>query len=191
MRSALFVCAFFMSMAGAVQAADNGIYLGGGLTRTSLDTGSDFVEGAPDFRLDDEDNGFKVIAGIRPLDWLGFEANYVDFGNIEVNNTGATLPSGQFELTGIDAFAVGYLSAPFVEIFGKVGAIRWDSDSAVTGGVGNLDFSDSNSGTDFAYGAGVGARLGSLGARLEYERFEVDGTEEVAMITLGVTYTFL
>jgi opacity protein-like surface antigen len=180
-----------MSTAGAVQAADNGFYLGGGVTRTSIDTGSDFVEAAPDFSLDDDDNGFKVIAGMRPFDWLGFEANYVDFGNIEVNNTGATLPSGEFELTGIDAFAIGYLSAPFVDIFGKIGVIRWDSDSAVTGGVGNLNFSASDSGTDFAYGAGVQARLGSLAARLEYERFEVDDTDEVAMITLGVTYTFL
>jgi len=191
MRSALFVCALLMSFAGTAQAADNGIYIGGGVSRTSIDTGSDFVESAPDFSLDDEDNGFKVIAGIRPFDWLGFEANYVDFGNIEVNNSGATLPSGEFELTGIDVFAVGYLSAPFVDLFGKVGAIRWDSDAAVTGGVGNLDFSDSDSGTDLAYGAGLQARFGSLAARLEYERFEVDGTEEVAMISLGVTYTFL
>ena len=191
MRSALIVCALSMSFAGAAQAADNGIYIGGGVTRTSIDTGSDFVESAPDFSLDDEDNGFKVIAGIRPFDWLGFEANYVDFGNIELNSSGATLPSGEFELTGIDAFAVGYLPVAFVDLFAKAGVIRWDSESAVTGGLDDLDFSDSDSGTDFAYGAGVQARLGSLGARLEYERFEVDNTEEVAMITLGLTYTFL
>ena len=191
MKSALFVCAFFMSMAGVAQAADNGIYLGGGVTRTSIDTGSDFVEAAPDFSLDDEDNGFKVIAGMRPLDWLGFEANYVDFGKIEGTDAGATISSAEFELTGIDAFAVGYLSAPLVDLYGKVGVIRWDSDSAVMGGPGIITFSSSDSGTDFAYGAGVQARLGSLGARLEYERFEVDGTDEVAMITLGVTYTFL
>jgi opacity protein-like surface antigen len=178
-----------MSMAGVAQAADNGFYIGGGLTRTSIDTGSDFVESAPDFSLDDDDNGFKVIAGIRPFDWLGFEANYVDFGNIEVTNSGATLPDGSFELTGLDAFAVGFLSAPFVDLFGKVGVIRWDSDVNV--GIGNLDFSESDSGTDIAYGAGLQARLGSLAARLEYERFEVDGTDEVAMITLGLTYTFL
>jgi hypothetical protein len=180
-----------MPFAGAAQAADNGIYIGGGVTRTSVDTGSDFVESAPDFRLDDDDNGFKIIAGIRPFDWLGFEANYVDFGNIEVTNSGATLPSGEFELTGIDAFAVGYLSAPFIDLFAKAGVIRWDSDSVVTGGIGDLDFSDSDSGTDFAYGAGLQARFGSLAARLEYERFEVDNTDEVAMISLGLTYTFL
>jgi opacity protein-like surface antigen len=178
-----------MSFAGVAQAADNGIYLGGGVTRTSIDTGNDFIESAPDFSLDDDDNGFKVIAGMRPLDWLAFEANYVDFGNIEVSSTGASVPGGSFELTGIDAFAVGFLPVTFVDIFGKVGAIRWDSDSAAN--VGGIDFEDSDSGTDLAYGAGVQARLGSLAARLEYERFEVDNTDEVAMITLGLTYTFL
>ncbi|HEX5764039.1 MAG TPA: outer membrane beta-barrel protein [Woeseiaceae bacterium] len=189
MRSALCLCAFVMSFAGVAQAADNGIYLGGGVTRTSIDTGNDFIESAPDFSLDDDDNGFKVIAGMRPFDWLAFEANYVDFGNIEVSSTGASVPGGSFELTGIDAFAVGFLPVTFVDIFGKVGAIRWDSDSAAN--VGGIDFEDSDSGTDLAYGAGVQARLGSLAARLEYERFEVDNTDEVAMITLGLTYTFL
>lgn len=189
MRSTLLVCAFLMSTAGVAQAADNGIYIGGGLTRTSIDTGSDFVESAPDFRLDDDDNGFKVIAGIRPFNWLGFEANYVDFGNIEVTSTGVSVPGGSFELTGYDAFAVGFLSAPFVDLFLKAGAVRWDADTSAT--VGGVDFSDSDSGTDFAYGAGLQARLGSLAARLEYERFEVDETDEVAMISLGLTYTFL
>jgi OOP family OmpA-OmpF porin len=151
-----------------------------------MDTGSDFVESAPDFSIDDDDNGFKVIGGMRTADWFAVEANYVDFGNVSAGD--ATL-NGEFELTGIDAFAVGFLSAPFVDVFGKVGAIRWDSDSRVAGS--GLDFSDSDSGTDLAYGAGVQARLGSLAGRLEYERFEVDGTEEVAMITLGVTFTFL
>jgi hypothetical protein len=178
-----------MSATGVAQAADNGIYVGGGVSRTSIDTSSDFVESVPDFSLDDDDNGFKVIVGMRPLDWLGIEANYVDFGNIEVTSTGVSVPDGSFELTGFDAFAVGFLSAPFVDIFGKVGVIRWDSDSAAS--VGGVDFSSSESGTDLAYGAGIQARLGSLGARLEYERFEVDRTDEVAMVTLGLTYTFL
>lgn len=186
MRSAALGCVAVLLSANAAYAADNGFYIGGGVTRTSMDTGSDFVQAAPDFSIDDDDNGFKVIAGMRPLDWFAVEANYVDFGSVTAGNTAL---NGEFELKGVDAFAVGFLSAPFVDVFGKVGAIRWDADARVAGS--GLDFNDSDSGTDFAYGAGVQARLGSLAGRLEYERFEVDGTEEVAMITLGVTYTFL
>lgn len=186
MRPAVLGCAAVLLSANAAYAADNGFYIGGGVTRTSLDTSSDFIEDAPDFSIDDDDNGYKIIAGMRPLDWFAVEANYVDFGSAA---TGDDVLGGEYELTGIDAFAVGFLSAPFVDIFGKVGAIRWDADLNVN--AGGIDFDESESGTDFAWGAGVQARLGSLAGRLEYERFEVDGTDEVAMITLGVTYTFL
>lgn len=186
MRSAALGCVAVLLSANAAYAADNGFYIGGGVTRTSMDTGSDFVQSAPEFSIDDDDNGFKVIAGMRPLDWFAVEANYVDFGKV---TAGDTALNGEFELTGLDVFAVGFVSAPFVDLYGKVGAIRWDADSRIAGS--GLDFSGSDSGTDLAYGAGVQARLGSLAGRLEYERFEVDGTEEVAMITLGVTYTFL
>ncbi|HET6630356.1 MAG TPA: outer membrane beta-barrel protein [Woeseiaceae bacterium] len=186
MRSAILGCAALLLWTTGAYAQDSGFYLGGGITRTSLDTSSDFVQDAPDFSLDDDDNGWKLIAGIRPLDWLAVEGNYVDFGGV---NAGNDALGGEYELTGFDVFAVGFLSAPFVDVFGKVGAIRWDADGRVN--FGGVSFSDSESGTDLAYGAGVQARFGSLAGRLEYERFEVDGTDEVAMLTLGVTFTFL
>ena len=187
MGAAVIACVGFLPVSGTASAADNGFYLGAGITRTSFDTSSDFVQDAPDdFSIDDDDNGYKIIAGIRPLDWLAIEANYVDFGSVA---SGDDVLGGEFELTGIDAFAVGFLPLPFVDIYGKLGAIRWDADARVN--VGGSSFSDSESGTDIAWGAGVQARLGSLAGRLEYERFEVDDTEEIAMITLGLTYTFL
>lgn len=186
-KAALIACASVLPVSGAALAADNGFYIGGGITQTSFDTSSDFVQDAPDdFSLDDDDNGYKLIAGIRPLDWLAIEANYVDFGSVAAGDD--TL-GGEFELTGLDAFAVGFISLPFIDLYGKLGAIRWDADARVS--IAGADFSDSESGTDIAYGAGVQARLGSLAGRLEYERFEVDDTDEVAMITLGLTYTFL
>lgn len=48
MRSASFGCAVVLLSAGAAQAADNGFYIGGGITRTSVDTSTEFVEDAPD-----------------------------------------------------------------------------------------------------------------------------------------------
>lgn len=186
MRSAILACAAMLLWSTGAYAQDNGFYLGGGITRTSLDTSSDFVQDAPDFSIDDDDNGWKLIAGMRLLDWFAVEGNYVDFGGV---NAGDDALGGEYELTGFDAFAVGFLSAPFVDVFGKVGAIRWDADGRVN--FGGVSFSDTQTGTDFAWGAGVQARFGSLAARLEYERFEVDDTDEVAMITLGATFTFL
>src|SRR5690606_22043519 len=103
MRSASLGCAVLLLSAGAAQAADNGFYLGGGITRTSIDTSFEFVEDAPDFSLDDDDNGWKIIAGFRPLDWMAIEVNYVDFGSV---TSGDAALGGEYELTGFDAFAV-------------------------------------------------------------------------------------
>ncbi len=61
------------AMAPQAAAADNGIYLGAGITQTEFDIdnlGADSLD----------DNSFKLIVGFRPLDWLAVEANYIDLG---------------------------------------------------------------------------------------------------------------
>jgi hypothetical protein len=62
------------ALAPTAAAADNGFYLGAGITDTKFDV-DDVGSGSLD------DNSFKVIAGFRPLDWLAFEANYLDLGS--------------------------------------------------------------------------------------------------------------
>src|SRR5258708_30513851 len=63
-----------MAPAPRAQAADNGFYLGAGLTATKFDANN-----IDSVKLDD--NSFKVIAGIRPLDWLAVEVNYINLGS--------------------------------------------------------------------------------------------------------------
>ena len=62
-----------------------------------------------------------------------------------------------------------------------------DTDASVATGPFRFD----EGSTDFAYGAGVQIRFLSLAARLEYEVFDVEDVDDLNMITLGVTYTFL
>ena len=86
------------------------------------------------------------------------------------------------------AYAVGLLPLPFVDLYAKAGVARWETDVRTTG---LLPASRDDSGTEFAWGAGVQARLGSLAARLEYERFDVAGTDGAKLLSLGLTWTFL
>jgi hypothetical protein len=53
-------------LAAPAMAADNGIYLGAGIGLSNVTV--DEVDSLP--AVDEDDTGFKVIAGIRPLDWL-------------------------------------------------------------------------------------------------------------------------
>ena len=59
----------------AGEAADNGFYLGAGVSQAKTELSFD------DFGSDDvDDTGFKIIGGCRPLDFLAVEANYMDLG---------------------------------------------------------------------------------------------------------------
>jgi hypothetical protein len=175
-------------------SADNGFYLGAGATQ------SDYGLSNPGATqpFDDSTSGYKLIAGIRLLDSFAIEANYIDHGN-------ATVPSGivclQFitvpcpastSLTAAttSAFAVGFLHFPVVDLFAKAGVSSWKVDGHSTGGFVPT-FRVNESGTGAAYGAGVQLHFGSLGARLEYERFEIVRSETLDAVSLSFTYTFL
>jgi hypothetical protein len=160
-------------------AADNGFYLGGSVGQANLQI-DDLTGGAlPDDDFDADDTAFKLIAGIRPLDWLAVEAAYVNFGEPSDEVAGFDLEA---DGDGISAFAVGFLAVGPVDLFAKAGLIAWDSK--IEGGVFDDD------GSDLAYGVGAQFRVWGLALRAEYEKFEISDVD-LDMISVGVTYTFL
>jgi hypothetical protein len=191
LRGTLLILACCFSTMAA--AADNGIYLGAGITQSEY--GLDNPGDARPF--DDKDYGYKLIVGFRPLDNFGVEANYIDHGD-------ATLPTGTacVQLVGVPcpdtvnlsaktaaAFAVGYLDFPLVDLFAKAGASAWQFDGHSTPSFSGFDINEDD--VEFAWGLGVQARFGSLGARLEYENFSIIEDEKLGTISLSFTYTFL
>jgi hypothetical protein len=49
---------------------------------------------------------------------------------------------------------------------------------------------DSESGTDAAYGIGVALRLGKVAIRAEGEQFKIADADDVYLFSNGVTFTF-
>ena len=160
------------AMAPQAAAADNGFYLGAGITSSKFDVGS-----ASD-SLDD--NSYKIIAGFRPLDWLALEANYIDLGS-ESDGFGTSLDAQAFTVSGlfIAEFAV-------IDLYARLGMANWKLDAEFN----NLNASDD--GWEPTYGVGIGAHFGSIGVRAEYESFQVSDLDfDVNTVSLSVTYTFL
>ena len=83
------------------------------------------------------------------------------------------------------AFALGYLPVPLIDIFGKVGLAEARTDAQAP------QFSFHHAGANVAYGAGVGTHWGRFGLRIEYERYQVSHSNDTAMASAGVTWTFL
>jgi hypothetical protein len=178
-KATLFAAALLTLPVLPAVAADNGFYLGGSVGQANLQI-DDLTGGAlPDDDFDADDTAFKLIAGIRPLDWLAVEAAYVNFGEPSDEVAGFDLEA---DGDGISAFAVGFLAVGPVDLFAKAGLIAWDSK--IEGGAFDDD------GSDLAYGVGAQFRVWGLALRAEYEKFEISDVD-LDMISVGVTYTFL
>jgi hypothetical protein len=157
-------------------------YVGAGVTQARIDdifgTGQD---------RDLNNTAWKAFAGFRPIPPLAIEADYMDLGNDTRhfgfgNDTHAAAHA-------FAAYAVGFLPLPlpFVDIFGKAGAARWN----LSGHTNSSLFAIDDHGTDFAWGGGAQVHYGAFGARLEYEQFQVRNTDGVKAVTVGVMFNFL
>jgi hypothetical protein len=161
------------AVAPQAAAADNGFYLGAGITTTDFDI--DGSSGSLD------DNSFKIIAGFRPLDWLAVEANYIDLGGD--SEDGVSLDTSALTLSALLMAELGV-----VDLYARLGMANFSADIDVDG------FSISDDSWEPTYGVGIGAHFGSIGLRAEYEMFSADMFDvdtDVSTISLSFTYTFL
>jgi hypothetical protein len=161
---------------GAAFAADNGFYLG----LASSDVSSDYAVSSFSTSGADDDQGLKAIVGFRPLDRFAIEANYVDLGEMRAAFPSTTL---SIDSEALSVSAVGLIALPLLDLYGKVGMARWESETNFFGTL-------KESGTDPTYGAGAQFRVGSFALRFEYERFELDD-DSSDLMSIGFTYTFL
>lgn len=155
-------------------AADNGVYVGAALGQ------SETKLRASSLNLKDQSAGFKLLLGVRPIDLLAVEVDYVDFGSASDAGAKADSRAGA-------GFLVGYLPLPLplLDVYGKAGAAAWKIEAS------NPLTTLHESGSSFAWGAGAGLHFGSLAARLEYEKFNYSAGRNLDFLSLGVTYTFL
>jgi len=198
MRRVIIAAGLAFMASGMATAADNGIYVGVGLGQATLKDKEEFLsEDLQTVQLDfdQDDLGYKLMIGARPLDWFGLEAEYVNFGEQEQDVTYPVSgqPGTTFATTvtlegyGIAGFLVGYVPIGPVDLFAKAGLVSWDTKGKIE------DVSDwlRDDGEDMAYGLGVQFRLLSLGFRAEYELYDIDGVDDANLLSVGVTYTFL
>ena len=162
----------------ASAGTDTGLYLGGSIGQAGIDVDVEDID------FDDDDTAWKAFIGynlgLLPMVDLAVEGTYYDFGE----SSGSVLGQGyDAEVDGWGLAAVAGIAVGPVGLFGKVGAISWDSELSTAVG----DFDDD--GTDPAYGVGAKVQLGSLLVRAEYELFDIDDTE-VDFWSVGAAFVF-
>lgn len=187
MRSLLLVTA--LTLGASVAHADNGsFYFGAGATSYKLN--DILVQGTafPDLNK----SSWKVFAGFRPISAFAVEADYLDLGSAtaegECTECCMKVCRGflQSDAQVFAAYALGFLPipVPFLDIYGKAGFARSKL------GTNDSGFTTSNRDTEFAWGVGVQAHTSMLGARLEYEAFNIPNTSGAKVASLSVFVNF-
>jgi Outer membrane protein beta-barrel domain len=181
MRRLLLTLALVLGTAAA-HADDSFFYAGAGISRSQL---SDIYNNGLAYS-DIDRTSWKALLGFRPISFVAAEADYLDLGA-----QSSTFFQGRFAHSNAKAFAaygVGFLPVPvpFLDLFAKLGASRWTLDGNTADANGAPLFSFSNKGTSFAWGAGGQVHFGNIGARLEYESFNINNTKGAGVTSLSL-----
>jgi opacity protein-like surface antigen len=162
-------------------------YVGAGIGRSQMDIDSQ--------NASLHGTGWKAVVGVRALDFLGAEAEYVDLGRARVNTQYAQLDS---RASGPAVFGLAYLPIPipYLDVFGKAGIANIQQratlqsnggGSACLPGVGCDGFNRSES--EFAWGGGVQVKVAKIAVRAEFEQYRASGGS-LNLGSVGVFWTF-
>jgi len=199
MRTTRLLAARLLVLGALVAAppawAQPGFYIGASAGSSSFE--NDITTGLiTSGTVDTKSSGFKLFGGYQFNEYFGLELAYVDLGKATYSGSffGAPVTGGKVEVWGLNLSAVGTLPLnPTFSLFGKVGLFAWEAKAKDT--TGGVPFSDTVSGGDFSFGAGVSVRFTkNLSARVEWERFGLTGYDfdlgNADLLSLGIAYNF-
>jgi Outer membrane protein beta-barrel domain len=205
-RTLLATLAVTACAASTAALADNpaGLYVGAGVGYSTIRS-DDPSYGLPGY-YNDHQTAWKVIAGVRPIPFVGAEFEYIDFGR--PNGLNGYYNSAYY---GLDShprapalFAVGYLPLPipFFDIYAKAGVARLQTDvtTTVTSTCPNgaycpagqplaYSYRHDETADKAAYGVGVQSKYWGVSFRAEYERISSTYGDPDAL-TVSATWTF-
>jgi len=170
----------FMVFAPAESQA--GGYIGGSIGQSYIEIDAGEIDTA---MFDEEDFGWKAMVGYEfdfAVITLGIEADYVDFGAPAGDVAGSQI---EVEADGFAGFGTAGIDLGPLGVFAKYGVISWDASVTIDG----FD-AGSEDGTDAAYGVGVKFGLASVEVRGEYEIYDIEDSEDVAMLSVGIVWRF-
>ncbi|MGB6310743.1 MAG: outer membrane beta-barrel protein [Steroidobacteraceae bacterium] len=201
----LLLLAFGATCASTRVLADDllGFYVGGAIGQSHVRTAKEILgDSGYNYEFDGQHSAWKVTAGIRPISPLGVELEYIEFGNPSAGLSNAALGGlSKADQKVAALFGLGYLPipVPFLDVYGKLGIARLHTTTTEVSPIpfcpagftscNPTTFNIADSSTNFAYGAGVQGKIGSLAIRAEYEGVSASGGNPY-IFSLGVTWTF-
>lgn len=159
-----------LSATSAARADDTGFYVAGSIGESHVQYD------ASTFHAGSHSVGYQAAAGFRPLPIVSGEFDYIGFAR-------AFSGINYADTYGVGLFALGYLPTPVVQVYGKLGLVDWRTSAH------SPDVAFHRTGASVAYGGGLGTSWGRLGARLEFEAFDVAHASSMELTSIGLVWS--
>ena len=193
----IIIAVFALTLFTSQSLKAEGFYIGLDYLNTKYDSGVTNISS----RLDEEDSGYSLFAGMPVNENLDIEVSYQDFGEASLSGVSGNqfrVGSTTYQFTttatiALDANSFGIAAKPKykindnISVYGKLGLHNWESTLSVNAATGSANISED--GTDIFYGAGIQANYNNLSARVGYTIYDLDG-EDVESINVGLAYRF-
>lgn len=178
--SGLGATLFAIMLAPLVALGQSGLYLGGDIGEVSVE---EFFD---DLEFDASNESWRLYGGYRFSDYLGLEAAYVNFGELDERvDIGAAFVPVAADAEGYSVGGIiGWPISDSLSLTGRGGLLFWNSENLV--GAERFDESDEN----FFYGAGLRLDLSaSLSITGDWIRYELDDID-AETISAGIQFRF-
>jgi OmpA-OmpF porin, OOP family len=164
-------------------------YFGVSLGETSIDLEPVNLDGFTE-TIDDKGSGWRVFAGNKIEENLGFEVGYADAGKFSQTVSDSTDSfAAETRGTVFDLSLIGKMPIRIGSLFGRLGLYRAEIESDFTINGSPFDSTTTNS-TGPLFGFGLEPKLGKISMRFEYSKYldvENDGDESDAdFISVGI-----
>ncbi len=131
----------------------------------------------------------QQFVGLRYGDYLGLEVGFIDFGSVKDRvavEPGQPSAVDRVETSGYDLALVGlYPIDSGLTAFGKLGAIRWDSEV----NLGTFPLATKEDGTDLMLGLGLDFRGSErFHVRIEAQYFDIEFANSWWVLTTSLVY---
>ena len=200
MRTVGWLAGAALVLATQMATAQERVYLGVGVGQSDIDddiTGPGRFVDAIDTGLvtstaevDGTDTGLKIFVGYRFHRNFAAELAYVDLGKLSYRDPAFFTEDGRVEVTGVNASLVAmHAAGPKLELFAKAGVFAWEAKASDVFGGNPFDWGKID-GTHLSLGLGANYHFSSkLGARLEWERFDLD-KDEASLLSASLIVKF-
>jgi hypothetical protein len=166
--------------------ANTGGYAGVTLGKSDLDIDAGALAHSTSLLTQGHPVSFELVGGYRPVPFWSGELAYLRLGQ-------ASAGKNYTQTQGYMLSALVYLPTPYINLYGRLGALEWNSYGRCNCAAGvAVPIHFRRSGLNAAYGVGGTTNgRGNLNLRLEWDKLKMSDARRANLVTVGLIWSFL